>query len=105
MEKEVIQVYADPALKRRVEEAAAKHNVTIAEYSLEAIEQKLAEEGLLEGTDENSLKTTVKNDDTLLEEMRQLREQILARRGGKPIQIDILEQLRSERDDELTDMR
>lgn len=104
MEKELIEVYADPELKRRVEVAAAKHNVPVAEYLLEAIEEKLADEAV----EENNPYITrmgVKNDPTLFEDMRELRERILARRGGKPIEIDVLEQLRAERDDELTGMR
>jgi hypothetical protein len=48
IEKEVIQVHADPELKRRVERAAAKHNIPVAEYCLEAIEQKLADDTALE---------------------------------------------------------
>jgi hypothetical protein len=104
MEKEVIQIYADPELKRRVEMAAAKHNVPVAEYWLDAIEQKLAEDGVGDGTTNGSSTPPTKKDDTLLDEMRELRERILARRGGKPIEIDALEQLRSERDDELTGM-
>jgi hypothetical protein len=32
MEKQRIQVYADPELKRRIELAAAKHNVPVTEY-------------------------------------------------------------------------
>jgi hypothetical protein len=48
MEKQLIPVYADPELMHRIELAAAKHNVPVTEYCLDAIEQKLADEGLLE---------------------------------------------------------
>jgi hypothetical protein len=48
MEKQLIPVYADLELMRRIELAAAKHNVLVTEYCLDAIEQKLADEGLLD---------------------------------------------------------
>lgn len=101
MEKEVIEIYADPELKRRVEMAAAKHNLPVADYLLDAIEQKLADEGVVDEKVNGSPTALEKKDDTLLDEMRELRERILARRGGKPIEIDALELIRSERDDEL----
>jgi hypothetical protein len=47
----------------------------------------------------------MKQDDTLLDDIHALRGKILAQRGGKPIEIDALELIRSERDDELTCMR
>jgi hypothetical protein len=105
MEKQRIQVYADPELKRRIELAAAKHNVPVTEYCLKAIEQQLADEDLLEREEIEIPVTPKKQDDTLISDMRELRERILARRGGKPIDIDILELVRSERDDELTGLR
>lgn len=101
MEKQLIQVYADPELMNRIELAAAKHKVAVMEYCLDAIEQKLADEGLFQGKTVES----TKQDDTLITDLRELRERILAERGGKPIEIDILELVRSERDDELTGMR
>jgi hypothetical protein len=105
MEKELIEVYADPELKRRVEIAAAKHNVPVAEYLLEAIEEKLADEAVVEENNPYITRMGVKNDPTLIADLRELRERILAERGGKPIEIDVLEQLRAEQDDELTGMR
>jgi hypothetical protein len=104
MEKEAIQLYADPNLKRRVEEAAAKYNIPVEEYLLDAIEQKLADDAALEKTVADITSEHPKKDDSLLDDMRELHDRILARRGGKPIEIDVLEQLRSERDDELTNM-
>ena len=105
MEKERIQLYADAELKRRIQQAAAKHNVPVTTYCLDAIEQKLADEGLLEEEDIAVVTRPTKQDDTLLDELADLHEKILARRGGKPIEIDALELVRSERDDELTGMR
>jgi len=44
--------------------------------------------------------------DPLITDLRTLRGKILARRGGKPIDIDrILEEMREERDYELTGVR
>jgi len=105
MKKQSIQIYADPELKHRIEEAAAKHNVPVAEYCLEAVEQKLAEDAALEGVNNKAAATPVTQKDALMDEIHELRERILARRGGKPIEIDVLELVRSERDDELTGMR
>jgi predicted TIM-barrel enzyme len=102
--KELIEVYADPELKRRVEMAAAKHNIPIAEYWLDAIEQKLADDVVLAEANHESSNEPKKPDTSILDEIQELRERILARRGGKPIEIDILELVRSERDDELTSM-
>lgn len=104
MDKQRIQVYADPELKRRIELAAAKHNMPVTEYCLDAIEQKLADEGLLEEV-QIQIPTRPTKDDSLMDDLRKLHEKILARRSGKPIEIDALEQVRSERDDELTRMR
>jgi uncharacterized protein (DUF1778 family) len=105
MEKQRIQVYADPEIKRRVELAAAKHNMPVTEYCLNAIQQQLADDDLLEQAHIELPVTSTKKDDALLSDLRALREEILAQRGGKPIEIDILELVRDERDSELTGLR
>lgn len=104
MDKKRIQVYADEELKRRIELAAMKHNLAVTEYCLTAIQQQLADDSLLE---EAELVIPVKQpkDTTLIADLRLLRERILARRGGQPITIDILEQVRDERDYELIGVR
>lgn len=48
MTKKRTQVYADEETKRRVDLAAAKHNVPVTEYCLAAIKQQLAEDDVLE---------------------------------------------------------
>ena len=48
MTRQCIQVYTDPETKRRVELAAAKHEISVTEYCFEAIQQQLAEDDLLE---------------------------------------------------------
>ena len=103
MEKQRIQVYADPEMKRRIELAAAKYNVAVTEYCLSAIEQQLADDELLEAEQITiPVKPTLHED--WLAGLDELHEKILARRGGRPLEIDILEQVRAERDDELTDL-
>ena len=105
MTKETIEVQADEALVQRIKAAAAKQNIPVADYCLDAIEQKLLDDRLRADTEDDVLLSPKKHDPTLLDDMRELRERILAERGGKPIDIDILEMIRSERDDELTGMR
>ncbi len=101
MEKQRIQVYADPGMKRRIELAAAKYNVPVTKYCLSAIEQQLADDEMLE---EEQITIPVKPtpDEDWLAGLDELQEKILARRGGRPLEIDILEQVREERDYELT---
>jgi hypothetical protein len=106
MEKRRIQVYADPEMKRRVELAAAKHGMPVTEYCLTAIQQKLADDDLLDQAEVAITVIPSKPDDTLIADLRDLRAAILADRGGKLIDVDgILEQLREERDDELSGLR
>jgi hypothetical protein len=103
MDKQRIQVYAEPEMKRRIELAAAKQNVAVTEYCLNAIVQQLADDDLLEEAQVViAIQPGKPSDDTLIADLRALREKILARRGGRPIDIDILEQVRAERDYELT---
>lgn len=104
MDKRRIQVYTDPETKRRVELAAAKHDMAVTAYCLEAIRQQLLEDDLLEAEQvEISIKPAT--DTHLIEDLRTLQADILARRGGRPITVDIVEQVRAERDDELVGMR
>jgi uncharacterized protein (DUF1778 family) len=104
MSKARIQVYADAETKRRIELAAAKRDTAVTQYCLDAIVQQLADDELLEA---NAVVIHVRpaSDEDLLDEMRLLKDEILARRGGELIPTDILEQVRAERDDELVDLR
>ena len=102
MPKERIQVYVDKDLKRRVELAAAKHNVSITSYCLAAIKQKLAEDDLLE---RNQIEITItqRDEDDLIADLQALHEDILAYRDGEPLDVDrALEQTREERDAQLS---
>lgn len=101
MGKQRIQVYADEETKRRVELAAAKHRVPVTEYCLTAIEQRLAEDDVLErDAIEIAIKPPEKND--LIPELRALHDDILTYRDGESIDIDRhLSAVREERDEEL----
>ncbi|HBY96303.1 MAG: hypothetical protein M5U01_21355 [Ardenticatenaceae bacterium] len=104
MMKPRIQVYTDPETKRRIELAAAKYDVPVTEYCLEAIMQRLADEDMLERAHiEIPVKQTQEED--LIAQLEALHERILARRGGRPIEMDIVEQVREERDYELSGVR
>lgn len=102
-----IQVYADVETKRRIELAATKHNLAVTSYCLEAIIQQLGEDEMLdEARIEIPVKPTAQTvDDHLITQMRTLRERIKARRGGKLLSADIVEQVRAERDEELQDIQ
>ena len=100
MHKRRIQVYADYDMKRRIELAAAKYNMPVTEYCLNAIQQQLADDDLLE-EEQVAIPITPRTDNDLIADLRALRNRILARRSGQPIDIDIVEQVRAERDEEL----
>ena len=105
MAKTRIQVYADEETKRRVELAAARQDVAVTQYCLEAIRQQLAEDDMLEL---ERIEILVKPDggEDLIPNLRALHEEIKAYRGDKLIDVDQeLEQIREERDYELTGLR
>jgi hypothetical protein len=106
MEKQRIQVYADPEIKRRIELAAAKYNVPVTVYCLSAIRQQLADDDLLEAAEVQIPVTPVKQDDRLITELRALHQEILAYRGGEWVDVDAeLQEMREERAYELTGLR
>jgi hypothetical protein len=107
MDKKRIQVYADEEMKRRIELAAAKYNVPVTAYCLQAITQQLADDDLLEEEQiPIAVAPTKRKDETLIADLHALREAILTDRGGKLIDVDdTLEQVRAERDYELTGLR
>ena len=104
MTKQRIQVYADTETKRRIELAAAKRDTPVTQFCLDAIVQQLADDELL---DANAILIDVKpnSDEPLFDDLRRLRNEILARRDGEMITADIVAQVRSERDDELINLR
>ena len=104
MTKTRIQVYADEETKHRIALAAAKQDVPITQYCLDAIKQQLAEDDMLE-RETIEIAITPPREDRLIADLRTLRERILDRRGGEPILLGILDRVREERDDELTGLR
>jgi len=104
MAKKRIQVYADEETKRRIQLAAARQDIAITQYCLEAIRQQLAEDDMLERERIEIPIKPAKGKD-LIPDLRALREKIKARRGGKLIDLDIVEQVRDERDYELAGLR
>jgi uncharacterized protein (DUF1778 family) len=105
MTRQRIQVYTDPETKRRVELAAAKHEISVTEYCFEAIRQQLAEEDLLE---REQIDISIKpiQDTQLIADLRELREKIKADRGGKLLDLDtVFDEMHEERDHELFSLR
>lgn len=97
-----IQVYADEEVKRRIELAAAKFDLPVTEYCMQAIRQRLMDEDLLEQT---QIEITIKpkQQDNFIERLRNLHTSILAYRNSTAIDVDaMLEMAREERDYELT---
>ena len=107
MTKQRIQVYASPETKRRIELAAAKYNVPVTEYCLNAIEQQLADDDLLEAAEISIAATPDKGEgDNLIAELRTLHQEIFAYRRGRWIDVDAeIRKMREERDYELTGLR
>jgi hypothetical protein len=75
----------------------------ITEYCWEAIQQKLAEDDLLE-RDQVALRVRRTDPGALHADLDALRQRILDRLGGRPIDEDILDAARRERDGELLDL-
>lgn len=101
MPKKCIQIYVDEGIRRRIELAAAKRNVSITSYCLAAIKQKLAEDDLLE-RDQIEIATTQRDEDDLIADLQALHAEILAYRGGQLLDINRgLEATRKARDDEI----
>ena len=106
MSKQRIQVYIDLETKRRIELAATKHKTSVTEYCLEAIEQQLADDDALEAEQVDIAVNPTQTVVGLIADLRQLRENIKADRGGEVIDLDALfEELHDERDSEIFCMR
>lgn len=106
MDRQRIQVYTDPETKRRIELAAAKREMAVTAYCLEAIKRQLLEEAMLE--EEQVEMPPSKPGESMIAELRALREAILAEREGIPLQVDIaalIERMRAGRDEQLVGLR
>lgn len=105
MNKKRIQVYADEETKRRIELAAARHDIAVTQYCLTAILQQLAEDDMLE-REQIEIPIKPPKEDNLIAKLQALHKKILSYRGGEPLDIDQnLEKMRKERDYELTGLR
>jgi hypothetical protein len=100
-----IQVYANPELKRRIELAAMRRRVAVTQYCREAVEQQLAEDDILDREQIEIPIVEKKPGSHTTRDLRRLREEVLASRGGRPIDLDIMMLVREERDDELLGVR
>jgi len=105
MNKKRIQVYADRETKRRIELAAAKHDIAVTEYCLAAIKQQLGEDAVLEEA-QIEIQINPTGDTDFIVSLRALQDRIKVRRAGKLIDVDtLLDQTRAERVDELIGLR
>lgn len=97
MSKERIQVYVDSDTKKRVELGAARQEVSVTRYCLDAIQQKLDEENLL-NKDEITVPVDRKTHQLqVINRIQSLREQTLERREGAELEIDsVIQDLRDE---------
>lgn len=106
MNKQRIQVYAGPETKRRIELAAAKHETSVTEYCLAAIEQQLADDDMLERQQIDIPVTPTQPGAHLIASLRQLRERITTDRGGALVDLDnLFDELHDERDHDLFGVR
>lgn len=101
-EKTRIQVYADPQLKRRIELAAARLDVPVTDYCLDAIVHRLDEDELLDA-DRITIDVNPHLPAALVADLKALHEQILVDRGGEFVDIDAaLDGVRDERDEDIS---
>ena len=106
MNKQRIQVYTDSETKRRIALAAAKHETSVAEYCLAAIEQQLTDDDILEREQIDISVTPSQHGAALIADLRQLRERIATERRGALIDLDgLFDELHDERDHELFGVR
>lgn len=100
MPKQRIQVYTQPELKRRIELAATRRDIPVTQYCLDAIKQQLTADGMLEKK-EVTIPIENTKDSDLIADLHALRQKIKTRRGGKLISLDVVRQVREEREHEL----
>ncbi len=101
MTKKRIQVYTDPETKRRIDVAAAKYDSSVTEYCFEAIQQRLAEDDLME-SEQIEITINPTSNNSLIADLRALHEKIKTERGGELLDIDaIFTELHEAREREL----
>lgn len=105
MERLRIQVYADAEMKRRIELASIRRELSVTEYCLQAIQQRLAEEDLLE-RERIEIRLAPGPNSELVADLRALQGRIADRRGGRELDVDgVLDEVRGARDVELSSLR
>lgn len=96
--KTQLRIDVDAETKQLVEAAAAEKNISVNDYLLSAVQHELANDGLV------AIRPPLTKAEALqlANDMRELRESILAERNGELIDVNaILDQIRDERDGEL----
>ncbi len=106
MPKKRIQVYADARTHRRIGLAAARRDVPLTQYCLEAITQKLAEDDVLEREQIEIPVDVPPRVSALADTLRRVHQRIKTRRNGKIIDVDRhLDRLREERQHDIGRLR
>lgn len=103
--RERIQVYIDPETKRRIVLAATKYNASLTDYCFNAIQERLAEDDVME---HEQIEVPIKHthDANLIADLCALREKIKIARDGQPLDLDIIfDELHEERERELLGLR
>lgn len=92
-----------PALRRRLKQAAAKHDLPIQTYVEEALEKVVAED---EQKEERNPAEQENYGQQTLERLRYIREKIMEGRQGKPFSdsTEIIRQMREERSQHLSEL-
>ncbi|NKB66183.1 MAG: hypothetical protein GKR89_03905 [Candidatus Latescibacteria bacterium] len=103
MPKQRIQVYADDQTKRRIELAAAKRAVPVTEYCMAAIEDRLADDEMLDAQ-KVEIDIVSQPDKKLIADLKRRHKRVLARRQGQPLDPAILDIVRQEREEEQSDL-
>lgn len=88
-----ITIDVSPELRRRIKSAALQRDISISEYLGRVLEQTVPKEV---GTIQRERRPATRK---MLEELRQVREQILQDRGGKPFEEDSTELIRQMREE------
>ena len=105
MNKTQLRIDVDAETKQLVEAAAAEKKISVDDYLLNSVRHQLIEDGKIKPEKSDSVSNPTSRAE-LLQAIDTLHAEILARREGKPIDIDaIIELVRNERDAELLGLR
>jgi predicted HicB family RNase H-like nuclease len=88
-----ITIDINPELRRRIKSAALQEDISISEYLARILEQSVPKEA---GTTQRERRPATRK---MLEELRQVREEILQDRGGKSFEEDSTELIRQMREE------